>query len=210
MENLSHMNLFALQEMREVVSFLVSEKRYAHILRVEEEIAKLGELYLPSKCFDLRVAAILHDITKDLSLKEQLHLCEKFDIILPECISSEILHAKTGAYYAREKFPSYVTDEIFNSIKSHTTGDEEMSLFDKLLFVADYTENGRTYQKCIEVRNRLWNSVCDMEAQTRVNHLDSICVEILDNTILYLIKEKKQIDEKTFFARNALINCKSN
>ena len=210
MGNLSQVEISVLNEMREVVSSLVSEKRYAHILGVEEEISRLGELYLPNKSFDLRVAAILHDITKDLSLKEQLHLCEKFDIILPECISVEILHAQTGAYYAKEKFPTYISDEIFNSIKRHTTGDEEMSLFDKLLFVADYTENGRSYQKCIEVRNRLWDNVCNMETEPQPKYLDSICVEILNNTILYLIKENKQIDAKTFFARNALMNCVGN
>ena len=209
MEHLSQIKLSALNDMRQTVSSLVSPGRYAHILRVEEEIVNLGELFLLDKIFELRVAAILHDITKDLSFKEQLQLCEKFDIILPECITSEVLHAKTGAYFAKERFFSFVNDEIFNAIKNHTTGNEEMSLFDKLLFVADYTENGRTYQKCVEVRNRLWECVGDLNNDERMAHLDSICIEILDNTILYLIKGNKKIDPDTFLARNALINTKS-
>ncbi len=208
MQDLSQMNSSFLEDMRKAACSLVGQRRYEHILRVEKEIIRLSEVFLPDKLLDLRISAILHDITKDLSLKQQLQLCKKFDIIVSEHIAYEVLHAKTGAYYAKELFPSYVNEEVFNAIKNHTTGSVGMTLFDKLLFVADYIEEGRKYQKCLEVREKLWFGVKSLKTQSeREMLLDMICVEILDNTIEFLMREKRPIDEETVVARNELV-CK--
>ena len=200
-------NSDVLEAMRGFLMTCVKNSRYQHILRVEDEIVKLGEIFLPDKLYELRVSAILHDITKDISLQQQLQLCKKFGIMYCDSKSKEILHSKTGAYYAREKFSLCVTDEIFNAIKNHTTGCADMSLFDKLLFVADYIESGRTYKKCISVREKLWKGLDTVASDQREKLLDEVCIEILDNTILFLVNEKKTIYEETITARNSLL-CK--
>ena len=198
-------NFEFLDELREHVRTKVSEKRYAHILRVEEEVAQIGAILLPEKIKELRIAAIFHDVTKDIYLKEQLQLCKKFDIILDKCAEEATLHALTGAYYAREVYPSYVTDEIFDAISAHTTGSSCMTTFDKILFVADYIEAGRKYERCRAVREKFWSFDWSAADDERIRHLDNICIEILDNTLTYLIENKKVIDKETLAARNALV-----
>ena len=50
----------------------VSDWRYAHILSVEQEAANLAQIYMPEKTDKIRIAAILHDITKDFNVEKQL------------------------------------------------------------------------------------------------------------------------------------------
>ena len=61
--------------LREEVKRRLPEKRLAHVLGVEEQIVFLGELLLPNELDRLRVAALLHDIAKDVPDSEQLALC---------------------------------------------------------------------------------------------------------------------------------------
>ena len=192
--------------LRTEVASKVKKRRFEHILRVEEEIVDMGRLFLPDRIFYLRVAAILHDYTKDLSFQEQLQLCEKFGIIRSEDKSADVLHAITGAFAVKEMYPSIVTEEVFHAILSHTTGSDRMTVFDKLLFVADYIERGRTYRSCIELRQEFWSSVKDAPQSERVDCLDKICLKILDFTIEFLRRENKLIDKETFLARDAIIH----
>ena len=53
-----------------------------------------------------------------------------------------LLHAKLGAFFAREKY-GIENEEILRSIESHTTGRPNMSLLDKIIYIADYIEPGR-------------------------------------------------------------------
>ena len=194
-----------LNMLRAEVASKVKKKRFEHILRVEEEITEMGKLFLPEQIFSLRVAAILHDYTKDLSFQEQLQLCEKFGIIRSEAKSAEVLHAITGAYAVKEMYPAIVTEDVFHAILSHTTGSDTMTVFDKLLFVADYIECGRTYRSCIELRQEFWSSVNDAPPSERIACLDKICLKILDFTIEFLRRENKPIDKDTFLARDAIL-----
>ena len=139
----------------------VSESRFSHILGVKEEITRMGEIYLPSEIFELQIAALLHDITKEYSVKKQLQLCEKYGIMLEESDKKapQVIHSRTGAYVAYEAFPDIVTHKIAGAIYKHTLASENMSLFDKLLFVADFTECGRTNEFCVKVRDRFWQGM---------------------------------------------------
>ena len=69
-------NELVLDEMRQFVKSKVSPRRYEHILRVESEAAEMARIFLKDKSFDLRVAAIFHDVTKDIYFKEQLQTME--------------------------------------------------------------------------------------------------------------------------------------
>lgn len=92
-----------------------------------------------------RRAAILHDCTKYLSGEEQLALCARYGEELDDLERTEpkLLHAKTGAWTARETFG--VDEEIFHAIYWHTTGKADMSLLEKIIYLADYTEPGRSF-----------------------------------------------------------------
>ena len=93
-------------------------KRYSHTLGVEKECGKLGMIYLPEKVLKLRTAALLHDITKMLSLEKQLKLCGLFDIIYGkgDILSPKLFHAKTAAELIKRDFPEYADDEIVSAV----------------------------------------------------------------------------------------------
>ena len=86
----------------------------------------------------------------------------------------ELLHAKLGAFYAREKYDVKEPD-ILSAIACHTTGKPAMNMLEKILFVADYIEPNRKPLKEIEEIRK--------EAFTDI---DKCIVHILKNTLSYL------------------------
>ena len=101
-----------------------TEKRYNHTLGVQREAYVLGKIFIPDKADKLKIAGLLHDITKDFSLEKQIELCEKYNISINKSnIVPKLLHSKTGCEYARELFGKDIVDnEIYNGIYYHTTG----------------------------------------------------------------------------------------
>ena len=99
-----------------------------------------------------RHAAILHDCTKYLGLEDQLHLCEKYGIELDslERQAVKLLHSKTGACIAKYVFGE--PDEVYEAIFWHTTGKADMTLLDKVLYMADYIEPNRDFDGVEELR----------------------------------------------------------
>lgn len=128
--------------LREEAAKLLDPKRVPHVLGCEKEAACLAVRWGADPAL-AREAAILHDITKNLSLSEQLPLCERYDILIDnmERESSQLLHAKTGAALARAQFG--VSDAVYNAIFWHTTAKAEMSVLEQVLYLADYIEPSR-------------------------------------------------------------------
>ena len=130
---------------------MLKPKRVAHVRGCEEEAVRLARRWGADE-EKAAEAAILHDITKRLNLREQLILCEKYGII-PDALeaqSEKLLHAKTGAAIAGERFG--VCDEVYEAIKWHTTGKAGMSLMDKIIYMADYIEPNRDFEGLEELR----------------------------------------------------------
>ena len=92
------------------------------------------------------LAGLLHDCTKQKSTPEQLTLIEKYNIILEYPVENmePCLHADTGAEVARDIFG--IDDEIYNAIKYHTLGRENMTDLEKIIYIADKCEVGRDTQ----------------------------------------------------------------
>ena len=97
-------------------------------------------------------AGILHDCTKKLELSDQLLLSDKYGIIndTVETANTKLLHAKTGAAVARDRFG--VPLEIENAIRWHTTGKPDMTTLEKVLYMADYIEPSRDFDGVDELR----------------------------------------------------------
>jgi nicotinate-nucleotide adenylyltransferase len=197
-----------LKRIEALVRCEMSEKRFLHTLGVKKEIAIMGELFLPDRIKELEVAALLHDITKEYSFEKQLQLCEKFGIILDNVAREAlgVLHSKTGAHVAREKFPELISEEIFNAIYRHTLGDANMSLFDKLLFLADFTEEGRTNSFCLELRAIFWDNFDALSEEERLKRVDEALLFSFDSTIERLREAGKPISKETISARNSLLS----
>lgn len=129
----------------------VDERRLAHVIGCENEAVSLAEEWGEDPELAAE-AGILHDITKRCSGEEQLNLCEKYGIIIDnfERNDPRLLHARTGAALARELFG--VGDEVYGAIRWHTTGKPDMSVFEKIIYLADYIEPTRDFPGIEELR----------------------------------------------------------
>ena len=147
-----------LQELRPVALSYLKAKRIAHVLGTEETAVKLAEKY-GADVDKARVAALLHDCTKRLTMEEQLALCEKYGIALDELEQRalKLLHAKTGAALAREVFGA--DDEICNAILWHTTGRPDMTRLEKVIYLADFIEPSRSFPGVEALRRTVWQNL---------------------------------------------------
>lgn len=123
---------------------MLDKRRIPHVAGCEIEAARLAQ-HWGADPETAAVAGILHDCTKRLKHDKQLLLCEKYGIILDnvEKNSPQLLHSKTGAAVARDVFG--VSDEIYEAIRWHTTGKADMSLMEKIIYLADYIEQTRDF-----------------------------------------------------------------
>ncbi len=123
----------------------LSEYRFHHskmVAKASRELAlKYGE-----DAEKAELAGILHDITKEMPLNNQLQLLEDNGIMLDSVTKSneKILHAVSGAAYA--EFELQIKDrDVINAIRFHTTAKANMSLLQKIVFVADFISEDRSY-----------------------------------------------------------------
>lgn len=137
--------------LRQMVRPYLKAERVAHVDGVESTAVMLAERWGEDP-YSAAVAGILHDITKAEGKEKQLKLCKKYDIILDtaEIETPALLHARTGAALAKDRFS--VSDEICSAIRWHTTGRPDMSLLEKIIYLADYTEPTRDFDGLEELR----------------------------------------------------------
>ena len=131
--------------LREKALAYLDEYRVAHVAGCESEAVRLAMRWGEDPELAAE-AAILHDITKRCGRDQQLQLCEKYGIILSnsEKENYRLLHARTGAALARDRFG--VDDTVYEAIRWHTTGKPDMTQFEKILYLADYIEPTRDFE----------------------------------------------------------------
>ena len=194
------------QEIKDYLYRNLSENRYSHTISVEKECQRLAELFsLSSEDKDILCrAALLHDITKEKTPDEQIELCRVYNInyTKEKIATPSLFHAVTGAKFAKERFPLFCTDEVSEIIRTHTTGAENMTLLQKLLFLADTIEETRRHKSCVELRNYFWSAAHDQDPYIL---LDNTLVKSLDMTVQFLLNSGMVIDIETVKARNYLL-----
>ena len=150
---------------------------------------------------------MLHDITKDFKTEKHLELCAEYGISLDkESLVPKLLHSKTGCEFALRIFGNnIVDDEIYNGILYHTTGKENMSLFEAIIYLADYIEKTRSFEDCITLRNKFYSEISEAHTvKDRLEVLRGVMIESFDMTIRNLMSEGAPIDRNTVEARNCL------
>ena len=195
-----------LKKLRQDVASVLSEKRMKHVLAVEDMALRLGRLYFRDDvtlCL-LRASALLHDVTKEISDEEQLSLLEKYSVKpLPEELDSmPTIHALTAALVIPDRFPEFADERLISAVRYHTTGREGMSTFEKILFLADYIDDTRTYPSCVDLRNEFFSSKPEeMNEDERIRHLDRAALKSIDNTLFYLRSKERIIHPLTLKAQ---------
>ena len=168
------------------LSKYLDEARFSHTLGVMYTCASLAMVH----GYDLQaaqIAGLLHDSAKCIPNKKKLKICAQNDIPVTNFEREHpfLLHAKLGAYIAAEKYG--VTDkEVLSSITYHTTAKPEMTLLEKIVYIADYIEPARDKAPHLaEIRKLAFQD------------LNECIYEILEDTLLYLDKNPDDIDSTT-------------
>ncbi len=170
--------------LREKAFEYLKPTRIAHVAGCESEAVMLAMKWGedPETAAE---AGILHDITKRLDNDEQLKLCDKYGIILDntELCSPALLHARTGAEFAKEVFG--ISQEVYDAIRWHTTGKPDMSLLEKIIYLADVIEPSRDFPGVDRLRELsytdidaamaygLHSSIEEVKRQGRIPHENS-------------------------------------
>ena len=193
-----------LELLRLAVKDRLSEKRYIHTLGVETAAARIGEIVCPEDVPALRAAALLHDITKELSGDEQLALLAEQGITDGDDISaSAIHHSLTAPAVIKRDFPEFATERVLSAVRNHTTGDECMSVFDEIIFLADYIEDGRTYPACVELRQWLYRELDGAHSrEAALTALHTATLAAIDNTIKSIRARGGKLNPRTLSARD--------
>ena len=197
-----------LSSLRERVKNEMGEKRYFHTLEVEKMAARLGEIYAPEQIPMLRAAALLHDVTKERTTEEHIEICEQAGLLVlkAERKSPKMFHAKTASLIIPSKYPEFATPEIISAVRYHTTGKAGMTIYEKIIYLADYIDMSRKFGDCVMLRDYFFDF--DFEKATyeeALLHLNDTLIMSYNLTIRGLLEDDKHIDTTTFEARNYLI-----
>ena len=185
----------------------MSEYRLEHTLGVFRAADILSDLYMPERKSELRVAALLHDITKELSVDEHIALMKKHGIDATEddIASPQLLHSKTAELMVKDEYPEFATKRICQALRYHTTGSADMTLFDAIIYIADYIEDRRTNDFCVKLKEYFWSAEPSrMGIEDRITHLWKTVLYSLDMTIENITSRGGHVDKQTLFARDAV------
>lgn len=173
-------------ELKEIVKSKMSLKRFTHTLGVVEMSEKLAKIYSANieKC---KVAALLHDICKEMNMEYIKNICKNNfinELSEEDLENNEILHGFAGAYYVKNELG--INDkEILNAIKYHTVGAKDMTLLEKIVYIADAIEYGRNYPSVVEIREETFKNLDKgilMEIEHKEEYLESIGKKSHPNT----------------------------
>lgn len=200
----------SLSELRMRIGLHMKDRRLSHTLAVEREAASLSKLYVPEMEYTLRCAALLHDITKELSFEKQLQLCEEFDIIYShdEMFTPKIFHSRTAPAVIKRDFPEFCSEELLSAVRWHTTGHTDMTVGEMIIFLADYIEDTRTFESCMELRRFFYSGLESLKSESdRIAHLYDTMILAFDMTVRELTEARLPIHLDTVAARNYFV-CK--
>lgn len=178
-----------IEKAKALIKEKLPDKRYQHSLRVAETALKLAEIY-DGDVKKAELAGLLHDYCKYDDLGKMYQIVRQYDLgndLLS--YGSEILHGPVAAAVMEHQF-NVKDEEVLLAIKYHTTGRQQMTKTEKLVFIADYIEPERTIPGVDEIRDMAYNQ----------GSLDNTIYQISKRTVLFLI-------QKDITVYNATINC---
>ena len=195
----------AIETLRLSIKDMMSQGRYQHTLGVEKMANYIGGILLPQKSSELSVAALLHDITKEMSYEEQLLLLQSSDLTCSEedLQTKPALHSFSAVPFIKDNYEEYATQDILSAVLNHTLGAYGMSLFDEIIFISDYSEEGRKHPACIEVREYLIENLCNNKTfEENVSILHKASIMAINSTIHSILQRGDKVNSKTFLTKN--------
>lgn len=171
---------------------MLSSDRFEHTLGVEAEAVALAKKH-NENVERASLAALLHDCGRALTKTELRNAARRAKLVDPILyLQPHLLHAPIGAQIARERFG--VDDgEILNAIARHTLGSADMSMLDRIIYLADAIEPAREWPDVEAIRAL---SDADLDAALRW---------ALDDSIRFVLEKGWLLHPSTIEARNSLI-----
>lgn len=170
--------------------YATKRRRLAHVYGVRDTAVAFGKKF-NLDLDKLELAALLHDMTKYYSYEENVALIKKhydnYEEIL-QGFNKQILHAFSARIIAQEKYGIEDID-VLDSIENHTVGKPAMSMYEKIIFISDYTEPNRTYDSCVKVR------------EISHENIDLAVYTAIDDSITFYEKENDVIPHLAYQAR---------
>mgnify|MGYP000860398855 CR=1 FL=1 len=168
-------------------------ERYNHSLLVMETSIQLAKIYNYS-IEEARLAGLLHDCGKFQDKTKILKMIEEFDIILDNIMekNTALVHGPLGEAIAKSKYNIH-NKNILNAIRYHTTGRENMSLLEKIVFIADLIEPSRNFPGVEKMRKLAYEN------------LNKSIIFALNSNIQFVIERKGLLHLDTIKARNYLL-----
>ena len=147
-----------MDRLEQVVVSLLKPNRVAHVLGCRDTAVELAKRWGADET-DAARAGILHDITKAIDGPLQLTLCEAYGKILSDFSRRypKTLHALTGSMVAQRIFGE--NEAVVSAIEHHTTGKADMSLLEKIIYVADYMEPNRNFPGVEKLRQLAFSDI---------------------------------------------------
>ena len=129
----------------ELIKNMLSPYRFHHSMCVADKARALAKQYGldENKAY---LAGILHDITKEMDFAEQQKLIEEDGHFLTdvELGNKRVFHQMSGAAYVKRML-DIKDEDIIAGIRYHTTGRAEMTPFEMIIYLADFTSADRNY-----------------------------------------------------------------
>lgn len=185
-----------IDEIKDWLKGHLNNERYRHSLGCAESAKKLAKMYNldEEKAY---LTGLIHDCAKCYS-NEQLEdilinkmSCDKEDLLNPKTY-----HSPAGAYVAKKEF-GINDEEILSAIHYHTIGRLNMSLFEKIIFLADKIE--------AETRDKIWREKI-LSILSQQNGLDKSLLECYSYTVKSLIERRLKICLTTIKIYNELLS----
>lgn len=173
----------------------LSEERYEHSLGTADCAKFLANKY-GLKEETAYFTGLIHDCAKCLPKNETLDILKQIPLEDGELENPKTHHAPVGAYIARKEF-GVTNEEILSAIRWHTIGKLNMSLFEKIIFLADKIETRTRPNEYREPITKL------LDEENGLNKALLLCYK---NTIKSLVDRNLTICTATVDIYNELIN----
>lgn len=168
-------------------------KRFEHSVRVKDiavELAIKNNIDIQKTC----TAAIFHDCGKIIDYERLFQFADEYGLVLDDYMKKnpELIHASLGARIAQVRYNINDT-EVLNAIKYHTTGREDMSMLEKIIYISDYIEPKRSFPGVQNVRDMAFKDI------------NESVIMAMEMTTRFLTGNKKMIHPDTLKSKNKLI-----
>lgn len=190
--------MWASEDIKEYLKANLKVSRYNHVLGVVDTSIKLANIY-GYDVYKAEIAALGHDVAKNMTNDELKNIiCENnIKLSVDEENTKELWHSIVGPVVANKVFEIEDLD-ILNAIRWHTTGRENMSNLEKIIYLADLIEPSRIFDGVEDIRNIAYKD------------LDLAMLKALTHTTVYLLNKGLTVDINSIKARNYLIYNKIN